>query len=164
MVGFFRVRSQNTQGLYVAKSRDWPVAPRRLISVPVTSVLYVLAISCFISSAYYGFRLSRVTKVRVLVMVTQDGPVSISRGLALLSITLVLKMIESFTFEPYTDFLDLSSSILLVVAAVVTVIGFEKMYSAYNNERIRSNVYSTLEELRETEFVKENDRDLQSLR
>jgi hypothetical protein len=97
-------------------------------------------------------------------MVTQDGPISISRGLSLLSIALVLKLIESFTFEVYSNFLELSSSILLVVAAAIIVIGFEKMYSVYNNERIRANVYSTLEELREIEFGKEKDPDLQSLR
>lgn len=134
-----------------------------MILVPLTSVLYVLAVSCFITSAYYGFRLSRITKVKTLVMVTQDGPISISRGLALLSLALGLRLVESFTLAAYSDFLELSSSILLVVAAAIIVIGFEKMYSVYNNERIRANVYSTLEELREIEFGKK-DTDLQSLR
>lgn len=135
-----------------------------MILVPLTSVLYILAVSCFITSAYYGFRLSRITKVKTLVMVTQDGPISISRGLALLSISLGLKLVESINLEAYSNFLELSSSILLVVAAVTIVIGFEKMYSVYNNEQIRANVYNTLEELREIGFEKEKDHDLQRLR
>lgn len=135
-----------------------------MILVPLTSVLYAFAVSCFLTSAYYGFRLSRITKVKTLVMVTQDGPISISRGLALLSSALGLRLVESFTLAIYSDFLELSSSILLVISAAIIVIGFEKMYSVYNNERIRANVYSTLEELREIEFGKEKDTDLQSLR
>lgn len=135
-----------------------------LILIPLTAVLDILAISCFITSAYYGFRISRITKVKILVMVTQDGPVSISRGLVLLSIAVALSLVEGFTSQVYYNFLDLSSSILLVAASAIIVIGFEKMYTVYHNERIRANVYSTLEELREFEVGKEKDHDLQSLR
>jgi hypothetical protein len=118
-----------------------------LIYVPITSVLYVLAIASFLTAAYYGFRLSRITKVNITIMMTQDGPVSILRGIMLLAFSQILKLIEMFSTIYYTNFFDLSSSILLLASSVIMAVGFEKMYSTCNNERIRSNVYSTLEEL-----------------
>ena len=118
-----------------------------MISVPITSVLYVLAIASYLTAAYYGFRLSRITKVNITIMMTQDGPVSILRGIVLLALSQTLKLIEMFTPAFYMNFFDLSSSILLLASGVILAIGFEKMYSAYNNERIRTSVYNTLEEL-----------------
>lgn len=118
-----------------------------MISVPITSVLYVLAIACYLTAAYYGFRLSRITKVNITIMMTQDGPVSILRGIVLLALSQTLKLIEMFSPAVYMNFFDLSSSILLLASGVILAIGFEKMYSAYNNERIRTSVYNTLEEL-----------------
>jgi membrane-bound ClpP family serine protease len=115
--------------------------------VPLTSVLYVLAIASFLTAAYYGFRLSRITKVNITIMMTQDGPVSILRGIVLLALSQILKLIEMFTPSFYMNFFDLSSSILLLASGVILAIGFEKMYSGYNNERIRTSVYNTLEEL-----------------
>ncbi len=56
----------------------------------------------------------------------------------------------------YYNFLDLSSSILLLGSSVIFAIGFEKIFSAYHNERIRANVYSTLEELRESDIEREH--------
>ncbi len=119
----------------------------RLISVPLTSVLYVLAIASFLAAAYYGFRLSRITKVNITIMMTQDGPVSILRGIMLLAFSQILKLIEMFSTPYYMNFFDLSSSILLLASGVILAVGFEKMYAAYNNERIRTSVYNTLEEL-----------------
>ena len=80
-------------------------------------------------------------------MMTQDGPVSILRGIMLLAFSQILLLIEMFSQPVYTNFLNLSSSILLLASGVILAVGFEKMYSAYNNERIRTSVYSTLEEL-----------------
>ena len=119
----------------------------RLISVPLTSVLYVLAIASFLTAAYYGFRLSRITKVKITIMMTQDGPISILRGIMLLAFSQILKLIEMFSSQVYSNFFDLSSSILLLASGVIFAVGFEMMYTAYNNERIRTNVYNTLEEL-----------------
>ncbi|HVB11973.1 MAG TPA: hypothetical protein VNE86_02480 [Nitrososphaerales archaeon] len=118
-----------------------------MISVPLTSVLYVLAISSFLTAAYYGFRLSRITKVNITIMMTQDGPVSILRGIVLLAFSQILQLIEIFTQPFYANFLNLSSSILLLASAVILAVGFEKMYATYNNQRIRTSVYNTLEEL-----------------
>ena len=118
-----------------------------MISVPLTSVLYVLAISSFLAAAYYGFRLSRITKVNITIMMTQDGPVSILRGIVLLAFSQILQLIEIFTQPFYANFLNLSSSILLLASAVIMAVGFEKMYAAFNNQRIRTSVYNTLEEL-----------------
>jgi hypothetical protein len=118
-----------------------------LISVPLTAVLYVLAIACFFTAAFYGFRLSRITKVNITIMMTQDGPVSILRGIVLIALAQTLKLIEMFSAPVYMNFFDLSSAILLLASGVILAVGFEKMYSAYNNERIRTSVYNTLEEL-----------------
>ena len=118
-----------------------------MISVPLTSVLYVLAIASFFTAAYYGFRLSRITKVNITIMMTQDGPVSILRGIVLIALAETLKLIEMFSASFYMNFFDLSSSILLLASGVILAVGFEKMYSAYNNERIRTSIYNTLEEL-----------------
>ncbi|MDG6904435.1 MAG: hypothetical protein JRN20_01465 [Nitrososphaerota archaeon] len=118
-----------------------------MISVPLTSVLYVLAIACYLTASYYGFRLSRITKVNITIMMTQDGPVSILRGIVLLALSQTLKLIEMFSPNFYMNFFDLSSSILLLASGMILAVGFEKMYSAYNNERIRTSVYDTLEEL-----------------
>ena len=80
-------------------------------------------------------------------MMTQDGPVSILRGIVLLALSQTLKLIEMFSPNFYMNFFDLSSSILLLASGMILAVGFEKMYSAYNNERIRTSVYDTLEEL-----------------
>ena len=118
-----------------------------MISVPITSVLYVLAIASYLTAAYYGFRLSRITKVNITIMMTQDGPVSILRGIVLAALSQTLKLIEMFAPSFYANFFDLSSSILFLASGLILAIGFEKMYSTYNNERIRTSVYNTLEEL-----------------
>jgi hypothetical protein len=128
-----------------------------LILVPLTSVLYVLAIASFLTSAYYGFRVSRITnKVKITVMMTQDGPISVSRGIMILALSLMLKLIEMFTPSTYYNSLELSSAILLLGSSLIFAVGFEKIFSAYHNERIRANVYSTLEELRESEIEQED--------
>lgn len=80
-------------------------------------------------------------------MMTQDGPVSILRGIVLIALAQTLKLIEMFSAPVYMNFFDLSSAILLLASGVILAVGFEKMYSAYNNERIRTSVYNTLEEL-----------------
>ena len=134
----------------------------RLISVPLTSVLYVLAIASFLTATYYGFRLSRITKVKITIMMTQDGPISILRGILLLAFSQILKLIEMFSSLFYSNFFDLSSSILLVASGLILAIGFEKMYSAYNNERIRTNVYNTLEEIGRAEIESESRSDWKS--
>ena len=133
-----------------------------MISVPITSVLYVLAISSFLTAAYYGFRLSRITKVKITIMMTQDGPISILRGIMLLAFSQILKLIEMFSSPLYSNFFDLSSSILLLASGLILAVGFEKMYSAYNNERIRTNVYNTLEELGRAEIEGERKSDWQA--
>ncbi len=132
----------------------------RLILVPLTSVLYVLAIASFITSAYYGFRVSKITnKVKITVMMTQDGPISVFRGISLLSLFLVLKLIEMFSPSMYSNFFDVSSGLVLVASSVVFAVGSEKMFSVYYNERIRANVYNTLEELSESEIERERRKD-----
>ena len=78
---------------------------------------------------------------------TQDGPVSILRGIVLLAFSQILQLIEIFAQPFYLNFLNLSSSILLLASAVILAVGFEKMYTTYNNQRIRTSVYNTLEEL-----------------
>ncbi|MGI0091747.1 MAG: hypothetical protein ACREBS_08560 [Nitrososphaerales archaeon] len=127
-----------------------------LILVPLTSVLYVLALTSFAIAAYYGFRLTRLaSKMKIMVMITQDGPEFIVGGIVILAVSQISNLLESLLKPLVIDFFNVTSGALLVGSAVMFAIGFQKMYSVYLNERLRSNVYSALEELSESELMKE---------
>ena len=132
-----------------------------MILVPLTSVLFILALVAFGVAGYYGFRLTRLTgKLRVMIMVTHDGPASILGGIAILALSEIMNLVETYV-PTYTNFFIVISAVLVVGSGVMFAIGFQKMYSTYVNERIRTKVYDTLEELSEIESKKEESSEWQ---
>lgn len=121
------------------------------VLVPLTSVLYVLALASFTIAGYYGFRLTRLArKAKVMIMMTQDGPESIVGGIVILALSQVMNLVQSFVVLQNTQFanlFDVTSVTLLVSSAVMFAIGFHKMYAVYLNERLKVKVKSALEEL-----------------
>lgn len=129
-----------------------------MILVPLSLVLYMSAIVSFVIAGYYGFRLSRLAKkLRVMVMVTQDGPASIVGGIVILALSQVMNVIQFLPGTNVEDLFAITSGTLLVGAAVMFAIGFHKMYAIYLNERLRTNVYSALEELVEVQTNREEE-------
>jgi hypothetical protein len=122
-----------------------------LILVPLTSVLYVLALASFTIAAYYGFRLTRLArKMKVMIMMTQDGPESIVGGIVILALSQAMNLVQSLISlqnAQFSNFLDVTSVTLLVSSAVMFAIGFHKMYAVYLNERLKVKVHNALEEL-----------------
>ena len=119
-----------------------------LLLVPLTSVLYVVALMSFSIAGYYGFRLtSMARKMKVMIMITQDGPQSIVGGIVLLAISQVSNTIDSATQAVAADFYSVTSAVLLVGAALMFAIGFHKMYAVYLNEKTRMNVNTILDDL-----------------
>ena len=122
-----------------------------MILVPLTSVLYVLALASFTIAAYYGFRLTRLArKMKVMIMMTQDGPESIVGGIVILALSQIMNLVQSIIIlqnEQFANFFDVTSVTLLVSSAVMFAIGFHKMYAVYLNERLKVKVHSALEEL-----------------
>ena len=121
------------------------------ILVPLTSVLFVLALASFAIAGYYGFRLTRhARKAKVMIMMTQDGPESIVGGIVILALSQVMNLIQSIVVLQNVQFaslFDVTSVTLLVSSAVMFAIGFHKMYAVYLNERLKVKVKSALEEL-----------------
>jgi hypothetical protein len=122
-----------------------------MILVPLTSVLYVLALASFTIAGYYGFRLTRLArKMKVMIMMTQDGPESIVGGIVILALSQAMNLVQSIVILQnlqFANFLDVTSVTLLVSSAVMFAIGFHKMYAVYLNERLKVKVHSALEEL-----------------
>ena len=122
-----------------------------MILVPLTSVLYVLALASFTIAAYYGFRLTRLArKMKVMIMMTQDGPESIVGGIVILALSQVMNLVQSIIVlqnQQFANFFDIVSVTLLVSSAVMFAMGFHKMYAVYLNERLKVKVHSALEEL-----------------
>jgi hypothetical protein len=122
-----------------------------LILVPLTSVLFVLALASFAIAAYYGFRLTRLArKMKVMIMMTQDGPESIVGGIVILALSQAMNLVQSIISlqnVQFSNFLDVTSVTLLVSSAVMFAIGFHKMYAVYLNERLKVKVHNALEEL-----------------
>jgi len=122
-----------------------------MILVPLTSVLYVLAIASFTIAGYYGFRLTRLARsMKVMIMITQDGPESIVGGIVILAMSQAMNLVQSIVFlnnQNFASFFDVTSVTLLVSSAVMFAIGFHKMFAVYLNERLRAKVHSALEEL-----------------
>ena len=122
-----------------------------LILVPLTSVLYVLALASFTIAAYYGFRLTRLArKMKVMIMMTQDGPESIVGGIVILALSQAMNLVQSIVSlqnQQFANFFDVTSVTLLVSSAVMFAIGFHKMYAVYLNERLKVKVHTALEEL-----------------
>ena len=121
------------------------------ILVPLTSVLYVLALASFTIAGYYGFRLTRLArKMKVMIMMTQDGPESIVGGIVILALSQAMNLVQSIIQlqnQQFANFFDVTSVTLLVSSAVMFAIGFHKMYAVYLNERLKVKVHSALEEL-----------------
>jgi hypothetical protein len=122
-----------------------------MVEVPLISVLYVLALASFTIAAYYGFRLTRLArKMKVMIMMTQDGPESIVGGIVILALSQAMNLVQSIVVlqnVPFANLFDIVSVTLLVSSAVMFAIGFHKMYAVYLNERLKVKVHSALEEL-----------------
>lgn len=121
--------------------------------VPIVSVLYSIALASFAIAAYYGFRLSRLTrKSKVMVMITKDGPTSLVGGLVLLAASQVPNLIASLIqVQLAADFFLVPSAVLLVGSAIMFAVGFQKMYSIYLNEKLKMSVNTVLDGLLEKE-------------
>jgi len=127
-----------------------------MILVPLVSVLYVLSLLSFGVAAYYGFRLTKLTRrMRVMVMITNDGPASIVGGLVLVAISQVPNLMASVYNSPNLDFFAVTSLTLLLGSALMFAKGFHKIYAVYLNEKMKMEVNSVLSELVERETVKE---------
>ncbi len=127
-----------------------------MILVPLVSVLYVLALVAFGVAAYYGFRLTRITRrMRVMVMITNDGPASIVGGLALVAVSQIPNLLASISSNPNLDFYAVTSLTLLLGSALMFAKGFHKIYAVYLNEKMKMEVSSVLNELVERETDKE---------
>ena len=122
-----------------------------MILVPLTTVLYVLALGSFTIAAYYGFRLTRLArKMKVMIMMTQDGPESIVGAIVILALSQAMNLVQSIVVlqnVQFANLFDIISVTLLVSSAVMFAIGFQKMYAVYLNERLKVKVHSALEEL-----------------
>jgi hypothetical protein len=116
-------------------------------------VLYALSLISFTIAAYYGFRLSRLTrKAKVMVMITKDGPLSLVCGLILLASSQVPNLIASLMqIQLAADFFLVPSAVLLVGSAIMFALGFQRMYAIYLNEKLKMSVNNVLDELLEKE-------------
>ena len=122
-------------------------------------MLYVLALASFTIAAYYGFRLTRLArKMKVMVMMTQDGPESIVGGIVILALSQAMNLVQSIVVlqnEQFANLFDIVSVTLLVSSAVIFAIGFHKMYAVYLNERLKVKVHTALEELANSQEMAE---------
>jgi hypothetical protein len=111
----------------------------------------VLALASFTIAGYYGFRLTRLARrMKVMIMMTQDGPESIVGGIVILALSQAMNLVQSLIIlqnEQFANFFDVTSVTLLVSSAVMFAIGFHKMYAVYLNERLKVKVHTALEEL-----------------
>jgi hypothetical protein len=114
-------------------------------------VLYVAALASFMIAAYYGFRLTRLArKMKVMIMMTQDGPESIVGGIVILALSQVMNLVQSIVVlqnGSFANLFDIVAVTLLVSSAVMFAMGFHKMYAVYLNERLKVKVHTALEEL-----------------
>lgn len=123
-----------------------------MIMVPLVSVLYTLALVSFAVAAYYGFRLSRLTrKAKAMVMITKDGPTALVCGLILLALSQSSFLLSTFVGTPSSDIFAVPAGVLLVGSALMFAWGLHRMYAVYLNERLKANVNSVFDELLETE-------------
>jgi TRAP-type C4-dicarboxylate transport system permease small subunit len=148
-------RIQNSQGLYVAYPRLFSSDRYRLILVPLTGVLDVLAIAFFLTSGYYGYRLTKLTRSVRVTMITRDTPISFFRGIILLASSEIIKLVDIYSNLPYPSYFDTASAALFLGSAVIFAMGCEKLLAAYNNEKIRASVFSSLEELGKVDIERE---------
>ena len=96
-------------------------------------------------------------KMKVMIMITQDGPQSIVGGIVLLAVSQISNTIDTVTQSVATEFYSVVSAVLFMGAAIMFASGFHKMYSIYLNEKTRMNVNSILDDLldKEKEDLKE---------
>jgi hypothetical protein len=115
--------------------------------VPLSSVLYGLALVSFATAGYYGFRLTRLAqKTRIMLMIGQEGPQFVLGGIVILAISQVMNLIDSLTVS-LPGLWSIVSDMLLMSSALMFAKGFHSMYVIYRNERLRSKVYSSLDGL-----------------
>ena len=122
-------------------------------------MLYVLAFTFFLASGYYGYKLSKLSISVRVTMITREVPVSFFRGVVILALSQVLKLVEIYSGPSSIIYLDTISPALLLVSAIIFAIGFEKLLSAYNSERMRASVFNSLEELGRVDTENEKSRD-----
>ena len=114
--------------------------------------MYVIGLVSFSIAAYYGFRLtSMARKMKVMIMITQDGPQSIVGGIVLLACSQVCNTVTTLTQTAVNDFYAVTSGVLFMGAALMFASGFHKMYAIYLNEKTRMNVNSILDDLLDKE-------------
>ena len=118
-----------------------------MILVPLASVLYTLALVCFLIAAYYGFRLVRVTRrSRKMIMISHDGPKYVVNGLVILAVSQVFNLAQNYETS---TIIAVVSQALLVGAAFMFASGLHSMYVVFRNQRIRSEIFSALGETEE---------------
>jgi hypothetical protein len=98
------------------------------------------------------------SKIRAMVMITNDGPASIVGGIVLLAVSQIPNLIASAVYIPNDDFLAVTSVVLLVGSALMFASGFHKIYAVYLNEKLKMNVESALSELVERHTGVEEDK------
>ncbi len=133
-----------------------------MIEVPLVSVFYVLATCSFTVAAYYGFRLSRLTrKAKVMVMVTKEGPTSLVMGLILLAASQIPYLMAIALNLAVAEEFEIPAGILLMGSAGMFAWGFHRLYSVYLNEKLKASVNHVLDELleKESELVHEKFQD-----
>lgn len=113
--------------------------------VPLVGVLYVLALVSFAIAGYYGSMLtSMARRMKIMVMITQDGPQWIVGGIVLLAASQVINIMNVAIANAIGDFFAVVSVSLLVGSAIMFAFGFHKMYFVYLNEKMRMSVASAL--------------------
>ena len=123
-----------------------------MILVPLSSVLYTLALVCFSFAAYYGFRLVQVTRrSRRMIMISHEGPNYVVAGLVVLGLSQVLGIIQSA--DAVLVALGVVSQVLLMGASFMFAKGFHTMYQIYRNQKIRSEIFDALGEPEESRKV-----------
>ena len=122
-----------------------------MILVPLSSVLYSLALVCFIVAAYYGFKLVQVTRrSRRMIIITQEGPKYVVGGLVVLGISQAFNLAQ---IEAYFGVLGVIAQALLMSSAFMFAKGFQSIYQIYRNQNVRSEIYATLGESEEDSGV-----------
>jgi hypothetical protein len=96
--------------------------------------------------------------MKVMIMMTQDGPESIVGAIVILALSQMMNLVQSLIIlqnQQFANFFDVTSVTLLVSSAVMFAMGFHKMYAVYLNERLKVKVHTALEELANDQEVAE---------
>lgn len=121
--------------------------------VPLVGVLYALALISFAVAGYYGFRLTRVARrMKVMVMISREGPEWIVQGIVLLAASQVINFLNVLVASPIEDYFVVASVTLLVGSAIMFAFGLHTIYFVYINEKMRMSVASAFSGLFEKQI------------